>query len=286
MNPSALVPPWLTRAVRAAVGVVFWALVPFGLVNAETPTMVSAIPPAYGFLTLRSGHTYKYLTHGPVFGNGGNKLALALSYVSDTADAAKLQAAAEELFEYLRPIADSQEEEAVVVVAHLNYEPRDPVTKTVSFNVAFKKGADGKWSKVPARTPPPALERAASHVEIIRDTAGEAAALVDAETWLALFDQDKYGETWEAASPLLKGFASKARWETQWSPVRPELGRLVSRARIATLSTRRIQGGPPSSYVIFEYRTKYERKPDSFESITEMLCEDGKWRVAGFFIRN
>jgi hypothetical protein len=272
--------------MRAAVSVVFWAFVPFGLANAETPAMVSALPPGYGFLTLQSGHTYKYLTHGPLFGNGGKKLAIALSYVSDTADPAKLQTAAQELFEYMRPVADIQKEEAVVIVAQLNYEPRDPISKTVVFNVAFKKGPDGKWSKVPAKASPPALERAASHVEIIRDTAGEEAALADAEVWLALFDQDKYGETWEASSPLLKGFASKARWETQWSPVRPELGRLISRARIATLSTRRIQGGPPSSYVIFEYRTKYERKPDSFESITEMLCEDGKWRVAGFFIRN
>jgi hypothetical protein len=264
-----------TLCARSALALAAAGLIAMGTAAAGEPLVTNFGPPGYGFLALRSGHTYKFLNAGPLFGAGGKRFGLALAYASDTTDRAKLESAAEELFEYLRAIADLRNEDGVLVMAQLNYEPGQANSTTENWGVVFKKDVRGNWSRLRSQEDPPhSLPRRASHAEVVRDPEGERAALADAEAWLALFDVEKYAETWEAAAPFLKGFASKERWVTRRSAVRPEFGKLVSRSRIATLSTRFVPGAPPASYVVLEYRSKYEKKPDSFERITEMHPRD------------
>src|SRR5262249_39104081 len=87
----------------------------------DIPTIYSQVPESYAYLTLHSsGHTFKFLRTAPIFGKGGKRLGLGLSYVNETSDVQKLEAAAQELFDYLRPIAEAQNERAIVIFAYLS----------------------------------------------------------------------------------------------------------------------------------------------------------------------
>jgi uncharacterized protein DUF4019 len=62
----------------------------------------------------------------------------------------------------------------------------------------------------------------------------------------------------------------------------PRRRKLVSRVKLATLSTPITQGPSDGSYVLFEYRSKFSNKAEVVERLTEILCDDGKWRLAGY----
>jgi hypothetical protein len=51
------------------------------------------------------------------------------------------------------------------------------------------------------------------------------------------------------------------------------------------METTTVPSAPPGRYVVVEYRSKFARQPVAFESVTEMLCDDGEWRVAGYAVR-
>ncbi|MGH7422575.1 MAG: DUF4019 domain-containing protein [Candidatus Methylomirabilales bacterium] len=44
-------------------------------------------------------------------------------------------------------------------------------------------------------------------------------------------------------------------------------------------------GAPDGHYVVIQYETSFEKKASAFETITPMREKDGKWRVAGYYIR-
>jgi hypothetical protein len=60
----------------------------------------------------------------------------------------------------------------------------------------------------------------------------------------------------------------------------PRLRKLIS-----LMETRAVPSAPPGRYLVVEYQSKFTRRPVVFESVTEMLCDDGEWRVAGYAVR-
>ena len=74
----------------------------------------------YALLTLASGHTFRVLNSGPMLDEKGKRIALAISYLSSARNAQQLETEAAELFEYLRPHAEHQNDAAVDVIARLN----------------------------------------------------------------------------------------------------------------------------------------------------------------------
>jgi hypothetical protein len=44
-------------------------------------------------------------------------------------------------------------------------------------------------------------------------------------------------------------------------------------------------GVPDGEYVVIQYEVSYENKKAAVETVTPMLDKDGKWRVAGYFMR-
>src|SRR3990172_8443962 len=44
-------------------------------------------------------------------------------------------------------------------------------------------------------------------------------------------------------------------------------------------------GAPDGQYVVIQYETSFERKSSAIETITPIREKDGKWRVAGYYIR-
>jgi ribosomal protein S17E len=44
-------------------------------------------------------------------------------------------------------------------------------------------------------------------------------------------------------------------------------------------------GAPDGEYVILQFETTYEKKRQAIETVAPMKEKDGKWRVAGYFIK-
>jgi Protein of unknown function (DUF4019) len=245
----------------------------------SAPNAGAAAPPQYALLTLASGHVFRVLNSGPLLDPKGERIALAISYLSPARTQQEIQAAADELFEYLRPHAEHAKDKAVVVIARLGSG-----SDAVDQDVLFERQASGKWKQtarakksLPAPSPVPAEEE--------RDLAGTRVAKQQADAWLSLLDSGKFGESWESAAPFLKERTPRAAWADSAAAIRASLGTPRLRKLISLLETSSVPSAPPGRYVVVEYRSRFTRQKVSFESVTEMLCDDGVWRVAGYATR-
>jgi len=113
----------------------------------------------------------------------------------------------------------------------------------------------------------------------------EAAATKQAEAWLSLVDDGKYGESWDAASKLFQGGVTRAEWAEKVAGVRGPLGKVVSRRVKSERPTTRLPGAPDGKYVVIQFATSFEHKKQAVETVTPMLEPDGSWKVAGYFIK-
>ncbi len=118
-----------------------------------------------------------------------------------------------------------------------------------------------------------------------RGAPAEKAAEAAAQSWLAMVDAGKYGESWDAAAALFKGALSRSQWEGALEKVRRPLGRLVSRKLGGAKYTTDLPNAPAGEYVVIQYETTFENKSGAIETITPMKDRDGTWRVSGYFIK-
>jgi hypothetical protein len=113
----------------------------------------------------------------------------------------------------------------------------------------------------------------------------EAAAVGAAEAWLALVDLEKYAESWDEGAEFFKQSVSKDQWMTVVQSVRGPLGKNISRKLAAKGYETSLPGAPKGEYVVIQFNTSFENKKHAVETITPMLDKDGKWRVAGYYIK-
>ena len=113
----------------------------------------------------------------------------------------------------------------------------------------------------------------------------EQLAQQSAESWLALVDSSKYGESWQEASSMFKTQVTREKWNGMVGPVRDPLGKVKSRKLKSASYTKTLPGAPDGEYVVIQYDTSFERKQSAVETITPMLDKDGKWRVSGYYIK-
>jgi predicted transcriptional regulator len=113
----------------------------------------------------------------------------------------------------------------------------------------------------------------------------EKAAQAAAESWLALVDAGKYGESHDQAAKLFRGAVDRGTWEKQAAGVRGPLGALKERKLSSATYTKTAPGAPDGHYVILQFNASFANKGSAVETVTPMLDPDGKWRVSGYFIR-
>ncbi len=106
-----------------------------------------------------------------------------------------------------------------------------------------------------------------------------------AESWLALVDSRKYGESWEQASQFFKAAVTKKQWQAALRASREPLGKVLSRNLKSAVFTKTLPGAPDGEYVVIQYDSSFEYKHSAVETITPMLEKDGKWRVSGYYIK-
>jgi hypothetical protein len=113
----------------------------------------------------------------------------------------------------------------------------------------------------------------------------EVAATRAALTWLELVDAGRHDQSWEEAAPGFKEAVSRLKWDRALRAVRTPLGRCRARKLRSRKLVDALPGAPRGPYVVIEFDTAFERQPEAVETITPGRGEDGRWRVAGYFIR-
>lgn len=117
------------------------------------------------------------------------------------------------------------------------------------------------------------------------DPASREAALSAANTWLGLVDAGKNDESYAAAAAYFKGALTAAKWAETAKGVREPLGKVLSRKVKKTHATASLPGAPDGKYLVILFDTSFEKKANAVETVTPMLDADGKWRVAGYYIK-
>ena len=127
--------------------------------------------------------------------------------------------------------------------------------------------------ETPEATPAPA---------IVLDT---APAMNVADSWLAFVDTGRYAESWDDSAAYFRDAVPKTQWETTLAQVRGPLGVAISRKLRSATYTKLLPGAPEGEYVVIQYDTRFENRPQSVETVTPMRERSGTWKVAGYHIR-
>ena len=106
-----------------------------------------------------------------------------------------------------------------------------------------------------------------------------------AKSWLALTDAAEYSRSWEQAAVLFQTTVSKSNWQNAIQSARSPLGSLKSRTVKSATFTKSLPGVPDGEYVVIQYDSQFEHKPNAIETVTTMREKDGSWKVSGYFIK-
>lgn len=117
------------------------------------------------------------------------------------------------------------------------------------------------------------------------ETEAVSQARESADSWLALIDEAKYGQSWEEAASFFKSAVTKADWEKGARTARAPLGALKARKLKSATFVRSLPGAPDGEYVIIQFRARFENKAAAVETVTPMREKDGSWRVSGYYVR-
>lgn len=113
----------------------------------------------------------------------------------------------------------------------------------------------------------------------------EAVAIAAVDKWFKVVDKGNYDQSWKDGSELFRGAITKEQWSQALSGLRKPLGNLKKREITSKKYSTKLPGVPDGQYYTFEYKTSYLNKEESIETVTAMLDKDGKWRVAGYFLK-
>jgi Protein of unknown function (DUF4019) len=113
----------------------------------------------------------------------------------------------------------------------------------------------------------------------------EDLAQKSAESWLALTDSGKYADSWDEASSFFKSKLTKDKWVAMLQQVRTPLGAFHPRKLAVANYKKNPPNLPEGEYVILQFDSSFEQLPSATETVSMVLDKDGKWRVAGYFIR-
>ena len=115
--------------------------------------------------------------------------------------------------------------------------------------------------------------------------AAVSAAQVAARSWLSLVDRGTYDESWDSAAAFFRRAVTKPAWEDALRKARTPFEPFGERQLVGAAYRTVLPQAPAGHYVVLEYRTVAGRGKKVLETVTPMKDEDGRWRVAGYFIR-
>lgn len=105
---------------------------------------------------------------------------------------------------------------------------------------------------------------------------------------MQLVDQNRIGEIWDGASPVMKQAVSKEDFVRQIGSDRTAVGAVSGRANPLVSRTQGEEGGqvPAGLYINVSSATTFANQPNPIrELVSFRLDEDRVWRVSGYTLR-
>ena len=125
-----------------------------------------------------------------------------------------------------------------------------------------------------------ALPQTASAPDSTSATApAEAEVVRAARDWLALHDEGRWREGWNATTDSFRKLNTVERWTEVAEKVRPPLGAVISR----TVMSQESVPAPPAGVEVVKFRTSLANKADAVETVS-LAREGGTWKVVGIYI--
>ena len=106
-----------------------------------------------------------------------------------------------------------------------------------------------------------------------------------ATAWLAVADAGNYPMSWRQSANLLQTSVSQTKWDSLMQTDRQPLGGVKSRTLKSATFSRTLAGAPDGEYLMIQYETQFEFRPQAIETLTTMKDRDNSWKVAGYFIK-
>jgi hypothetical protein len=107
---------------------------------------------------------------------------------------------------------------------------------------------------------------------------------VAASNWIALVDQQKWDDSWSAASPKFQGQVSKEQWAAAVQPVRQPLGAVTSRKAAKTTAASSLPGVGAGDFRVVKFQTTFANKAGATETVV-LVLEGSEWKVLGYFVQ-
>jgi len=110
------------------------------------------------------------------------------------------------------------------------------------------------------------------------------AATVAALDWLALLDDGKYEESWQAGASAMQENVTAEQWSTALKDAREPLEPFGARKLLESRKVTDPQGAPAGEYIFLHYRTQAANEQTVTETVV-LLEEGDAWKVAGYFVQ-
>jgi len=122
-----------------------------------------------------------------------------------------------------------------------------------------------------ASSPPPAPTAGAE--------TPEPAVVNAARQWLALLDQGRWDDSYQATRASFRTLNTAQVWAAASDRVRAPLGAMISR----TFVSQENLPAPPYGYEVVKFRTRFADEADAIETVT-LDREGSDWRVVGVYV--
>ena len=125
----------------------------------------------------------------------------------------------------------------------------------------------------------------------LNTTARAEQAAVDTEAqsqakhWLGLLDQGNYDEAYRQAAPALQQAVTPAKWRQMMIQLAAKTGPSKERKLLYGRATQDLPGAPKSKYYLVVFEPNFSRQPKLLEQVALIEGNDGKWRVAGYYLK-
>lgn len=110
-----------------------------------------------------------------------------------------------------------------------------------------------------------------------------SASSLAAQQWLDLVDKNRYEDSWNQASTLMKRTVSQKEWQKILNATRKPLGSAGKRTMIHQAPAQNPKNMPRGDYMVILYQTNYTGSAPKKELLT-LSFEHGEWRVITYMI--
>jgi hypothetical protein len=119
------------------------------------------------------------------------------------------------------------------------------------------------------------------------DSTGKRVAVAQdaAVAWLRLVDQRRYGESWDSAAGIFREAVTRSAWEAAVREGRGPFEPVGARQLLGASVQTSLPNAPAGEYVVLQYQTKVRGGKTAIETVTPTRDKDGRWRVAGYYVR-